>query len=166
MRAPCGLSAFAVFLFCSLLSTSAVAQVPVPGPIDQGRRLARDGRRAEALSLLDPFLAASPQDNDARTLRATILSWEGRYDEARKDLALVLAATPNHADALLNRGIALLELGQSQEAQASFERALAFPPGPDGKPLSRTTVLNLLARHEDAIAMGYYRFNQRFHISR
>lgn len=71
-----------------------------PGVLPQARRLAAEGKRGEALELLDRHLAAQPRDHDARTLRGTVLSWERRFDEARRDLGHVLDTNRDNADAL------------------------------------------------------------------
>jgi len=68
--------------------------------VEQARRLALDGRRTEAIALLDRYLQGAPGDTDARTLLGTVLSWEARYDEARRHLEQVLAEHPGHGDAL------------------------------------------------------------------
>lgn len=70
------------------------------GTVGQARRLALDGRRTEAIVLLEQYLHDAPGDTDARTLLGTVLSWEGRYDEARRHLEQVLAEHPGHGDAL------------------------------------------------------------------
>jgi YaiO family outer membrane protein len=66
-------------------------------------RLARskvaEGRRADALPILESRLAASPTDLDARLLYGLILSWEGRYDDARRELTDVVGRSPGYADA-------------------------------------------------------------------
>ena len=150
MRAPRGGSVLVVFLLCSLLGIPAAAQVPVPGPIDQARTLARDGRRAEALNLLNPYLAASPQDSDARTLRATILSWEGRYDEARTDLAQVLAVSPNHPDALPVLARVELWSGHADVAEAVSTRGLGVYPASGDLMEIRALALEQLGRSAEA----------------
>jgi YaiO family outer membrane protein len=70
-------------------------------PVAQARILASDKQhREEALALLKQYLAATPDDNEARVLYGVILSWQGKYDEARNQLSQVLANKPGHGDAL------------------------------------------------------------------
>src|SRR5262245_66086677 len=67
--------------------------------LPRAREAATSGRRAEALTMLETHLAASPRDVDARLLYGLVLSWEGRYDEARTALRQVLDQTPTYMDA-------------------------------------------------------------------
>ncbi len=84
--------------------------------VAHARALGQRGDRKGALELLGWHLEATPRDSDARTLQATILSWEGRYDEARADLARVLEANPGHSDAL--RVAVRIELWSDHPARA------------------------------------------------
>jgi YaiO family outer membrane protein len=65
----------------------------------RARAAAADGRRGQALLMLEAHLAQSPSDVDARLIYGLVLSWEGRYDEARRELEQVLAQAPGYTDA-------------------------------------------------------------------
>jgi YaiO family outer membrane protein len=69
------------------------------GAIARARAASADGRRPEALAILEAHLSDSPRDVDARLTYGLMLSWEGRYDEARAELQRVLAQSPNYVDA-------------------------------------------------------------------
>jgi YaiO family outer membrane protein len=152
MRIPVGRWAALAFALCSLLlSASARAQIPQT-PLEQARTLARDGRTAEALGLLSPYLAAAPQDSDARTLRATILSWVGRFDEARTDLDLVLSTNPNHPDALAVLARIELWTGHADRAEALASKGLVAAPASVDLMEVRALALEQLRRYVDARA--------------
>jgi YaiO family outer membrane protein len=79
-----------------LLPSPLRAQVDV---IADARAAAADGRRGEALVMLEAHLAEAPSDVDARLVYGLVLSWEGRYDDARRQLRQVLAQAPDYMDA-------------------------------------------------------------------
>jgi YaiO family outer membrane protein len=84
-------------LLCVLLF--AVTVSAQEDPVARARALAAAGERGEALRLLETRLAERPDDNDARTLYGTVLSWDGDYARARTELQRVLEADPDNADA-------------------------------------------------------------------
>src|SRR3954469_25339861 len=93
------------------------------------RTAATTGHRAEALTMLESRLAASPRDVDARLLYGLVLSWERRYDDARVALEQVLTQTPDYTDAR----VALMNVeywsGRSAAAHDLATEVLARNPG-------------------------------------
>ena len=85
-----------IVLAIVVLPATARAQGDV---ITLARTAAGEGRRVEALTMLEQHLAQSPGDVDARLVYGLVLSWEGRYDDARRELRRVLAEAPDYADA-------------------------------------------------------------------
>lgn len=85
-----------IVLALVVLPATAWAQTDI---IAVARTAAGEGRRVEALTMLERHLAQSPEDVDARLVYGLVLSWEGRYDEARRELQRVLAAAPGYTDA-------------------------------------------------------------------
>lgn len=87
-----------VCILALLVATGATAQVD---PVANARALAIAGQRTTALRILEMQLLQNPNDDDARTLYGTMLSWEGRFDEARQELRTVLVHDPRNLDARL-----------------------------------------------------------------
>ncbi len=85
-----------VLLVCALTTGRASAQDDV---ISRARAASAEGRRAEALMLLEDHLADSPQDVDARLTYGLMLSWDGKFAQARTQLQRVLATSPDYGDA-------------------------------------------------------------------
>ena len=88
--------ALVAMLACAKTRVGAGQSDAVP----RARALAIAGERAQAITLLQDAVAATPGNSDARVLLGTVLSWDGRYDEARRELETVLATDPTHGDAL------------------------------------------------------------------
>ena len=76
--------------------------VPAPEGVDEmfgrARRLAFEGKRAEAIDLCRAALQRSPDYHDIRILIGRIHAWEGHYDAGRAELQQVLRAEPGHLD--------------------------------------------------------------------
>jgi putative thioredoxin len=62
---------------------------PAPDPLQQAETLEREGKRAEAASVLRQYLQTKPDDGKARVTLARLLAAEGRVEEARKVFAKV-----------------------------------------------------------------------------
>jgi tetratricopeptide (TPR) repeat protein len=85
-------------------------------------------RDAEAIAAFAPYLAAHPEDLEARITYASSLTMLHRLPEARLVLEAVLKDAPEHAAALGNLGNILLSDGDIAGAEALFLRALAINP--------------------------------------
>lgn len=131
-----------MFISCGT-GAPAMAQVPVQGPVERARVLSDEGRRADALALLEGHLRESPRDVDARLVYGLILSWEGRYDQARDALQQVLTQTPEYLDAR----VALMNVewwaGRTKEAIDLARQVLAREAG---HPQARLVLQRLEAR--------------------
>ena len=96
-------------------------------------RLARskvaEGRRADALPILESRLATSPSDLDARLLYGLILSWEGSYDEARRELTEVVGRSPGYADARVALANVEWWAGEPDRLDAVAAEGLRQEPG-------------------------------------
>ena len=115
-----------------LIVALLIAPLPASAQEDvilRARAAAADGRRGDALNILQHHLEGAPQDVDARLVYGTVLSWEGRYDQARLELRQVLAQVPEYMDAR----VALLNVewwsGHLREARELAESILASEPG-------------------------------------
>lgn len=97
-----------------------------PGLNAVGRGLAQlrlaQGREADALRLLDGFIAKQPRDAEGRALRAEILERRGSWKKADADLeAAVRASTEPHFATL--RAQLLVRHGQPEAASRSLDQA-------------------------------------------
>jgi len=121
--------------------------------VAHARQLAYSGKehRAEALTLLKQHLDQEPDDNEARVLYGTVLSWEGRYDESRTQLNMVLANRPNHGDALP----ALINVefwsGHPENAESLARNALTREPDKINLLLLDAKALIRMNRSADAL---------------
>jgi tetratricopeptide (TPR) repeat protein len=90
--------------------------------LDAAKYLSWAGRYRESLGLTSTWLAAHPDDADARLTQARVLSWDGRMADARRDYSAVLAADPGKVEARL--GLAQVDSwgGRPREARAEFDR--------------------------------------------
>ncbi len=90
------------FLILTAASVLCGQAVPAPEGVDEqfarARRLAFDGKRAEAIELCRAALLRSPNYHDIRILIGRIHAWEGRYEEGRSELQHVLRSEPSHLD--------------------------------------------------------------------
>lgn len=120
--------------------------------VGDARRLAKAGRRADALRVLEARLASEPSDTEARTLLGTVLSWEGRYDEAREQLAMVLTARSGHSDAV--QALINVELwsGHPASAESIASEALRSSPSSIDLLLAHAKALSALKRVREARA--------------
>jgi YaiO family outer membrane protein len=92
------------------------------------RRLAAAGDHKAALAAIELHLAAAPQDDDARTLRGTVLSWMGRLADARVELEGVVGRHPANRDALLALTNVELWAGNPRRAEELAEAGLKSDP--------------------------------------
>ncbi|MGB9604554.1 MAG: tetratricopeptide repeat protein [Bryobacteraceae bacterium] len=93
--------------------------------------LADQGQRAEALALLDEILRANPRDDEARTMRASLVIESGSPDELRKAVAELQAAVGRSPENVMVRyqlGRALLRQGLWDQARVQFEEAIKRRP--------------------------------------
>lgn len=124
---PCVRSIVTAALWCCVLALPAAAQDT--DILARARAAAADGRRAEAVAMLEQHLAASPKDVDARLVYGLVLSWDARYDAARAALQQVLAEAPDYHDAR----VALMNVewwsGRLEEARTLNRLVLARDPG-------------------------------------
>ena len=106
----------AALLILSGAALTAQATEGVDELFARARRLAFQGKRAEALELCRIALQRSPDYHDIRILAGRIHTWEGRYEAGRVELHRVLAAEPGHLDGRI--ALADLELWSDHPAAA------------------------------------------------
>jgi tetratricopeptide (TPR) repeat protein len=93
--------------------------------------LEQDGRRHDALQLLNEAQSAAPDDLTLKLDFAGALFRHGAYPEVPEPLEAILARKPEDFDALMLRGKAALALDDTAGARAAFERAKATRPDRD-----------------------------------
>lgn len=90
---------------------------------------ARDPRGA--LQLLDPLVAAHPENTAARLLRARAYFLAARLRSAEEEFGLVVQREPDNAYAHFALGRTLQRAGRPGEARRHFRLAAALDPRPD-----------------------------------
>lgn len=142
-----------------LLSLTALPAAALPvvdqDVVAQARTMAYKGgeQRRQALAMLKDYLGQHPDDNEARVLYGTVLSWEGQYDESRKQLQQVLATSPDHGDALPALINVELWSGHPDNAKHLAQDALARHPERVNLMVAEAHALNNLNRPKEALAV-------------
>ena len=90
--------------------------------------VARRGRTAESLALLDRAVAGAPQRTAIRQSRAFALRDLGRLEESAGDFESVLKVEPRNVVALDTLGVVQKGLGRRAVAEDCHRRALAVDP--------------------------------------
>ena len=110
--------------------------------------IARRGRTAESLALLDRAVAGAPQRPAIRLSRAFALNSLGRLADAASDFEAVVAAEPRNVVALDNLGLVQKGLGRRAAAEDCHRRALAVDP----RYVPALNNLGNLLREQDRVA--------------
>ena len=94
-------------------------------PLLEARRLAEDGRAAEAIELLRDDANGDPRQ---LALLAELLAHEDRIPEAEEALGRALRHAPDQAGLAVTRASLLFQLSRYDEARGILERVLARHP--------------------------------------
>jgi lipoprotein NlpI len=89
---------------------------------------AREGRREEALELVNQVIAAAPKSAQARYVRGLLYEALDRHAEAVADFGRAIELDPRAADAYDHRGSERLKLGEIDAAIGDFDRAIELDP--------------------------------------
>jgi tetratricopeptide (TPR) repeat protein len=131
-----------VFLAFLLGAPGAHAQSS-PSRVDEAREMVAAGRGAEAIRFLDAELRERPQNDEARTLLARVLSWERQYERSlaeyrtllerrggdpmtRASYARVLSWSGRHEDAIREYRIAIAADSTNLETRVGYARVLSW----------------------------------------
>ena len=90
--------------------------------------LMRQGKRAEAAEVNAAILKESPNDNDARGLKATFLLDKGDIAKALAELQSVVTRSPENPVARFNLGRAHAARGEFEQARQQFSKAIELRP--------------------------------------
>jgi chemotaxis protein methyltransferase WspC len=105
---------------------SAPAEKPVAATehwIEQARRLANQGKLAEALTCCEQNLRSQPASAETFHLIGLLHDAAGRVREAAEHYRKALYLDPQHPEALVHLAVALQKDGDSRGAQRLFDRA-------------------------------------------
>jgi len=114
--------------------------------------LLQRARHAEAVALLEPWVAAAPEQADAAVNLSVALRHLGRLEEALGHAQRATRLAPRQLAAWNALGLAALDLGRLDEARAAFEAALRLAPGHAALELHRAHALRRLGRPTEALA--------------
>ena len=117
-------------LLCALaLTCSAPALAQEPSDYDQAVTARIAGEPERAIALLQPVLAADPDNTDARLQLGLALLALNRLDEAEQAFRAVLAAAPDYADARVGLARVAQRRGDAEGALAELDRVDPAYPG-------------------------------------
>jgi len=128
--------------FC--LSVAANSAFAAEVDLQKADALIKQGKAAEAYTLLEPFEFAQAGNIKFDYLLGIAALDSGKPDKATIAFERVLAVDPNFAGARIDMGRAYYQLGDYARAKAEFENALTQNP----PPVARATINNYLAEIE------------------
>jgi tetratricopeptide (TPR) repeat protein len=108
-------------------ATPATTQSPsataAPANTAAAEKLVQAGRSAEALHLLEPLAAQTPEPAGVEKLRGMALYQQGKLEEAAAAFARAATQDPNDVEAAQMQGVTLFRLGRPADAVPLLERA-------------------------------------------
>jgi tetratricopeptide (TPR) repeat protein len=136
-------SAFVLAFLALLLAPRIAPAQSSASRVDQARELIALERRTEAIPLLEAELKDRPQNDEARSILARVLSWERQYDRSlaeyrillehrggdpmtRASYARVLAWSGRHEDAIREFRTAIAADSSNLETRVAYARALSW----------------------------------------
>jgi len=145
--------------FCLCLAgNAALAADP---DLAKAEALMREGKAAEAYTLLEPFEFEQSGNIKFDYLLGIAALDSGKPDKATLAFERVLAADPNFAGARIDMGRAYFQLGDMTRAKSEFEAVLTQNPPPAAK-VTIDRYLTAIAQQESAHetrASGYVEFS-------
>ncbi len=94
----------------------------------EGSRLLKEGRRAEALDRVNAFLTQHPKDARARFLKGVILTEQSKTDEAIKVFTELTQDYPELPEPYNNLAVLYASQGDYQKARKALETAIRTHP--------------------------------------
>jgi tetratricopeptide (TPR) repeat protein len=138
----------------AVLSTALYARAQRQPTDWQGsiRELVSSNRTGQALRLSELWLAANPDDLEARGWHARLLAWSNRWGESEAEYRRVLESAPTDVDILLGLADVLSWQKRSLEALEVVEHACAIDPRRGDAQVRRGRLLQSIGRTRDARA--------------
>ena len=119
--------------------------------VNEGVKLAEQGKYSEALRCFDRALEINPKDAFAWVGKGIVLNGLSRHEEALRCFERALAIDPKDAAAWNNKGNALRKLGRYSEALRCFETALEIDPKYADAWYNKGNALDDLGRYVEAV---------------
>ena len=99
-----------------------------PPQLEQAWTLVANGRRAEAIHVLQSLIVIEPRSTDARLLLGSLLMEEGDKSSSLAQLKIAVEQRPRSQEAQNALGEAYNKFGETASAKAAFEHAIAIKP--------------------------------------
>jgi tetratricopeptide (TPR) repeat protein len=103
-----------------------------------------------AMRIVEAALAQFPEDLEAQSWRARILSWSGQLAEAEQEYLHVLVKASNDPDNWAGIAFVYSRQNRHQDALHALDRAVALDPKRADLRLARARVLRALNKRQDA----------------
>jgi Flp pilus assembly protein TadD len=129
-----------------------VRQPDFDGQVARAGKAAGEGRRDDAIALLEQVLANEPAHVPALAMLAGLLFDGGDVREALRLVEDLLRQIPNDPDLWRRHGLGLRRLGAFQDAIVSFDRMIALAPAEYAWHALRADTLLMMGRFHDALA--------------
>ena len=117
-----------ISLLLASLALSGAALTARADVLSDARRLSASGQTAQALTLVDRGLAATPRDPELRFLRGVLLIDLGRSDDALAVFRALHEEFPELPDPPNNLAVLLAARGELEQARTALETALRNNP--------------------------------------
>ncbi len=114
----------------STLAACGPATDAVARHLEQGNRLAEEGRYEQAIEKYDEVIRLNPESAEAYYNRGVTNTDLGQLQSAIEDYDEAIRLNPEFAEAHNNRGIAYRELGRKIEAVADLEKFITISNNP------------------------------------
>ena len=108
----------------ALILLYAVMAAGQPSTLEQAWKLAADGQRDQAISLLRNLVVSQPRNTDAHLLLGSLLMEAGDQPSSIEELKTAVAQRPRSAEAQNALGEAYNKFGQTAGARTAFEKAV------------------------------------------
>ncbi len=123
---------------------------PNSDPALRIRALISQGHLDQAAKVVQEWLEADPQDQQARAWRARLLAWTNRWKEAEQEYSELIRLSPRDVDLLLGLAELLIWQRRYLEAMSHLEQAIAIDPQRMDCKLRRAQALQSLGRVHEA----------------
>jgi predicted TPR repeat methyltransferase len=112
----------------------------------------QQGRKEDAVALVERSLALRPDQADWHSNLGIILQEDGRLESAMEAYRRAIALDPTHANAHSNLGVLLRATGKTAEAELAYRTAVRLDPAHIDAYTNLGILLNGLGRTEEAAA--------------